>query len=182
MRSRVFFLRLFLFVLCAVPIFAKGGQEEEPAPPEDILPVEEEPLPPPVTPPPVREWVFEDILEKVWRLSAIKIGYGSIQLNRSAMKRAGMDDLYILQFKEEGINGKALFNYYFAPYVRHEGKEVAFRQIVGTRMANTTAVNVGGLGEEEYYWYLQRVTRWDIVDNRLHLSTGDSEIVIYFIE
>jgi hypothetical protein len=49
-------------------------------------------------------------------------------------------------------------------------------------MSSPDAVNVGGLGEEEYYWYLQRVTRWDIVDNRLHLSAGDGEIVLYYIE
>jgi hypothetical protein len=87
----------------------------------------------------------------------------------------------VLQFKEEGINGKALFNYYFAPYARYEGKEVAFRQIVGTRLATTGTINAGGLGEEEYYWYLQRVARWAIVDDRLELYTGDGEITLCFI-
>jgi hypothetical protein len=88
----------------------------------------------------------------------------------------------VLQFKEEGINGKALFNYYFAPYVKHEGKEVAFRQIVGTRLTSTGMINVGGLGEEEYYWYLQRVVRWNVVNDRLELSTGDGEITLYYTQ
>jgi hypothetical protein len=163
---------------CAVPVFANG--ETEGAATTEEKAAAEEPVQPP--PPPVREWTFEDITEKIWRLSAIRIGYGNIELDRPAMKNAGMDELYVLQFKEEGINGKALFNYYFAPYVRHEGKEVAFRQIVGTRLATTGTINVGGLGEEEYYWYLQRVTRWAIVDDRLELYTGDGEITLYFIQ
>jgi heat shock protein HslJ len=185
--------------MCAVLVFANGEQEGA-APPgetpsmeaavpgetpsmEAVAPDETPPVETPGEMPPLtREWMFADILEKVWRLAAIKIGYGSIQLNRPAMETAGIDELYVLQFKEEGISGKALFNYYFAPYAKHEGKEVAFRQIVGTRMANTAVVNVGGLGEEAYYRYLQWVTRWDIVNNRLELSSGDSEIVLYYIE
>jgi heat shock protein HslJ len=159
-----------------VPVFAHGEQD---AAPQVARPAEEQSFAPP---PPVREWAFEDILEKVWRLAAIKIGYGSIQLDRAAMKTAGIDETYVLQFKEEGINGKALFNYYFAPFVKHEGKEVAFRQIVGTRMASPGTINAGGLGEEEYYWYLQRVMRWNIVNDRLELYTGDGEITLYFIQ
>jgi hypothetical protein len=182
MQSRTFFVRLILFAmtLCAAPVFA-GGEHEEGMSFEETQP-EPEPQPQQPDAPPPREWVFEDILEKIWRLAAIKIGYGSIQLNRSAMRNAGMDDLYVIQFKDEGINGKALFNYYFAPYVKHEGKEVAFRQIVGTRMNATDTANVGGLGEEEYYWYLQRVTHWNIVKNRLELFAGDGEIILYYIE
>jgi hypothetical protein len=165
-----------LFVLCVFPVFANGEKEPVAPPPEEIV-VEQ-----PVAPPPVREWTFESILEKVWRLSAIRIGYGGIQLDRAAMKNAGIDDLYVLQFKEEGINGKALFNFYFAPYVKQEGKDIAFRQIVGTRLASTNTPNVGGLGEEEYYWYLQRVMRWNIVNDRLELYTGDDGITLYYTE
>jgi hypothetical protein len=182
MRSRTFFRRFLLFFLVAAasaaPVFS-GGEPEEAAPPPEETVADE---PPPSAAPPVREWTFGDITEKIWRLAAIRIGYGNIQLNRAAMKTAGMDEIYVLQFKDEGINGKALFNYYFAPYVRHEGKEVAFRQIVGTRLTNPNAVNVGGLGEEEYYWYLQRVTRWDVVENRLVLFTADGDIALYYIE
>jgi hypothetical protein len=167
-----------VLAVSAGPVFAGGGQEE-------VVPAEKPKQPaPPSTPPPAREWAFSDILEKVWRLTAIKIGYGSIQLDRGAMRAAGTDDLYILQFKEEGINGKALFNYYFAPYVQHEGKNVAFRQIVGTRLATTAVINAGGLGEEEYYWYLQRVTRWNVINDRLELyaRSGEDEIVLYYAQ
>jgi hypothetical protein len=167
-------LGILLFAACVLPVFA-NGEKEAAAPPEETV-IEQ-----PIAPPPVREWTFESVLEKIWRLAAIKIGYGSIQLDRAAMKNAGLDELYALQFKEEGINGKALFNYYFAPYVKQDGKEIAFRQIVGTRLTSASTINVGGLGEEEYYWYLQRVMRWNIVGDRLELYTGDGEITLYYI-
>jgi hypothetical protein len=176
LRGAPFFRALlFMAVVSITPVFANG--EKDAAPPPETPAVEQ-----PIVPPPVREWTFEDVLEKVWRLTGIKIGYGSIQLDRAAMKTVGIDETYVLQFKEEGINGKALFNYYFAPYVKHEGKEIAFRQIVGTRLTSTGMINVGGLGEEEYYWYLQRVVRWNVVNDQLELYTGDGEITLYFTQ
>ena len=129
-----------------------------------------------------RVWTFAELSERVWHLAAIKVGHGVIFLDRAAMKTAGQGDIYVLQFKEEGINGKAVFNYYFAPYARREGNDIGFRQIVGTRQGSSAGVNVAGLGEEEYYWYLQRVTRWQVSNDRLALyaPSGESEIVLYF--
>jgi hypothetical protein len=161
--------------VCAFPVFANGQRETVAPPPEEA--VAEEPVPPP---PPVREWTFESITEKIWRLSAIKFTYSSIQLDRAAMQDAGMDEMYVLQFNEEGMNGKALSNYYFAPYAKQEGKEVAFHQIVGTLAADPDSPEAGSLREEDYYQYLQQVTRWNVTGNQLELSSEDSKITLYY--
>jgi hypothetical protein len=165
---------ILLFVAHVFPVFANGEQESS-------APLPEEPAVEQPAPPPVREWTFEDVLEKIWRLAAIQVGYGNIRLDRAAMKTAGMDELYVLQFNEEGVNGKALDNYYFAPYMKREGKEVAFHQIVGTNMADPGTVNAGGLDEEQYYRYLQQVTHWNVADDRLELHTGDGAVTLYYI-
>jgi hypothetical protein len=165
-----------LFALCAFPVFANGEAESSAPLPEETV---AEQLP---APPPVHEWTFEDVLEKIWRLEAITIGYGNIRLDRAAMRNADLDEIYVLQFKEEGINGKALSNYYFAPYAKQEDREVAFSQIVSTRLEDPDMVNAGGLGEEQYFQYLQQVTRWNVADDRLELHTGDSGITFYYIQ
>jgi hypothetical protein len=167
-------LWILLFAVCALPVFANGQRETVAPPPEETA--AEEPVPPP----PVREWTFERIKEKVWRLSAIKFTYSSIQLDRAAMQDAGMDEIYVLQFNEEGVNGKALSNYYFAPYAKQEGKEVAFHQIVGTLAADPDSTEAGSPSEEDYYRYLQQVTRWNVTDDHLELSTEDDSITLYY--
>jgi heat shock protein HslJ len=83
------------------------------------------------------------------------------------MADKGLNDAYILQITDEGVNGKAAPNRYFAPYERQDGYNIKIRQIVGTYMLSD--VNVGGLMENEYYWYLQRIYQWRIDNGFLDL-------------
>jgi hypothetical protein len=110
---------------------------------------------------------FSEIVNTIWELCEIRIGYGRIELNRQAMAHNGLGDTFILQFTEEGINGKAAPNRYFSTYELMYDHDFRLRPIVGTLMA--ADINIGGLMENEYYWYLQRAGRWGIINNRLEL-------------
>lgn len=121
------------------------------------------------------------IKSRVWQLVEIRIGYGLIALDRQQMAYNNLNDVYIIQFTDEGVSGKAAPNRYFAPYERREGKNISIRQIVGTLMASN--INIGGLMENEYYWYLQRITRLDLVNGYLELYANPSpneEIVLRY--
>jgi heat shock protein HslJ len=123
-------------------------------------------------PAPRREVTFRDVKQKIWKLSEIRIGAGSTVIDRKKMEDAGMGDVYIIQFTDEGVNGKAAPNRYFAPYDMQEAKNVSVRTIVGTLMAAT--INVGGLMENEYYYYLQRISRWELSGSTLELFSAIS--------
>jgi hypothetical protein len=125
--------------------------------------------------------LIESIKNKIWQLIEIRIGYGLVALDREQMAYNNLNDIYIIQFTDEGVSGKAAPNRYFASYEKREGKNVSIRQIVGTLMASN--INIGGLMENEYYWYLQRITRIDLVNGYLELYANPSpneEIVLRY--
>jgi drug/metabolite transporter (DMT)-like permease len=139
-------------------------------------------VPAPVQPVINQNISYEDITNVIWQLSQIRISYGKTELDRLAMAANGLADIYILQLTEEGINGKAAPNRYFTTFELRHNHDFRLRPIVGTLMAAN--INIGGLMENEYYWYLQRTTHWEIVDNGLELYANPSpteEIVMRYI-
>jgi hypothetical protein len=110
---------------------------------------------------------FAEIENKVWQLVQIRIGEGSIYLDRQELKSHDLSDIYILQFTPDGISGRAAPNRYFSSYKDVEGHNFSLQPIVGTLMESN--MNIGGLMEASYYWYLQRVTRWQANGNQLKL-------------
>jgi heat shock protein HslJ len=130
--------------------------------------------------PPPDQVTFNDIKERLWKLAELRIGAGTVTMNRQDMEAAGQGDIFILQFSDEGLNGKAAPNRYFGPYLSREGKNVSVRPIMGTRMASLSPINIGGITEDEYYWYINRVVRWDIQpDGRLALFAKGSQDETY---
>ncbi|MDR2444550.1 MAG: META domain-containing protein [Spirochaetaceae bacterium] len=126
--------------------------------------------------------VYGDLLDIVWRLYEIRISYGKTVFDRQAMAENGMDDIYTLQLTEEGLNGKAAPNLYRSTYELRHNHDFRLRPIVGTLMAAN--INIGGILESEYYWYLQHTTHWEIVNNGLELyayPSQNEEIVMRYM-
>jgi len=122
------------------------------------------------------------IKNTIWLLSEIKIGYGSIAIDRALLERDNCGDYFSIQFVNEGINGKAAPNRYFAPYALISGNEVALRPIVGTLMSATVNV-ANSLTERDYYQYLQAAYRWEWARGALFIYSttegGEDAILIY---
>jgi hypothetical protein len=126
--------------------------------------------------------VYEDLLDIVWQLCEIRISYGRVEFDRQAMAENGMGDTYTLQLTPEGINGRAAPNRYLSTYELQYNHEFRLRPIVGTLMAAN--INIGGIMETEYYWYLQHTAHWEIVNNGLELYANPSqneEIVLRYM-
>jgi heat shock protein HslJ len=146
-----------------------GGETWEPAVIEETTaPVPEVRAEAPATMPAIsRNAVYEELLNIVWLLSEIQVNYGKMALDRTVMSANGMGDIYSLQLTEEGISGKAAPNRYFTTFELRYNHDFRLRPIVGTMLPAN--INIGGLMENEYYWYLQRATHWEIVNNALEL-------------
>ena len=125
---------------------------------------------------------YGDLLDIVWQLSEIRISYGKTVFDRQAMAENGMGDIYTLQLTEEGLNGKAAPNLYRTSYELRYNHDFRLRTIVGTLMAPN--INIGGIMESEYYWYLQQTIHWEIINNGLELyayPSQNEEIVMRYI-
>ncbi|MFP3090192.1 META domain-containing protein [Treponema sp. TIM-1] len=120
---------------------------------------------------------FSDILGKDWRLIRIRTETDSINLDREVMDVAGVGDAFTLRFEEDRINGVALPNRYFGPYVR-EGQAISFKGIASTLMASSNELDI--LNENEYFGYLDRVQGWALRLGRLelHSATPDGQQAI----
>jgi hypothetical protein len=132
----------------------------------------------PATPPPrptslplPSQATFDDIKGIIWKLGEMRIGAGSITLDRKAMDTKGQGDMFILQFSDEGLNGKAAPNRYFGSYNSVDGHNISIGPVMGTRMASLNPIVIGGLSEDEYNWYINRISRWEI--------TGDQRLALY---
>jgi hypothetical protein len=125
---------------------------------------------------------YEDLLEITWQLCEIRVGYGRTEFDRQAMAENGIGDIYTLEFTQEGISGKAAPNRYFSAYELRHNHDFRLRPIVGTLMAAN--INIGGIMESEYYWYLQHTSHWEIVNNGLELyayPSQNEEIVMRYL-
>jgi hypothetical protein len=124
---------------------------------------------------------YDDVADIIWQLCEIRIGYGKTELDREAMSQNGMGDMFILQLTEEGVNGKAAPNRYYTTYELRHNHNIRLRTIVSTLMAAN--INIGGLMETEYYWYLQHTNQWEIVNGELELyayPSQNEEIVLRY--
>jgi heat shock protein HslJ len=127
---------------------------------------------------------YSDIQGRIWLLSEVRINSGKMELDRAKMAKEDKGDMYVLQLTDEGINGKAAPNRYFAPFEMREGHEYRLGPIAGTLMASIVPINIGGLMENEYYWYLQRTTHWEAAEQTLELTarpSPDEEIILRYV-
>lgn len=118
---------------------------------------------------------FDTIQEKEWGLLEVKTASGKHNgFSRQKLVADGMEDFYTLRFDPEGlVSGKAAPNRYRSPYKQEENQRISFSTIAGTLMISFKEPE--GLNEHEYYTYLERVTRWNLVQGKLELYTTDGD-------
>jgi heat shock protein HslJ len=124
---------------------------------------------------------FNDVAGKEWELIEVRTALGPTEFNRAALEVAEMGDAYTLRFDGERLAGKGAPNRYTAPYQLGEGDALSIQPIAGTLMASFR--EPPGLGEREYYNYLEKVSRWDLEQDLLCLYTqnsADEEVVLAF--
>jgi hypothetical protein len=116
---------------------------------------------------------FELIKNKKWILSEVRIGYGYVVLDRELMAGNQMSDYYSLQFINEGVNGVAAPNRYYAPYALVESNNVMIHPVASTLMASSLAIGV--LDEQKFFSLLQNMKRWSEINSILHIYSTEGE-------
>jgi heat shock protein HslJ len=126
---------------------------------------------------------FSGVRGREWYLLEVRGPSETVRIDRTALEARGMGDIYSLRFSEERISGKGAPNRYTAPYSAGKDRIFALKPAAATLMAAIEAP--GGLGEDAYFSYLNRISRWSLNGNMLELKTSGKqggETVLVFIE
>ena len=116
---------------------------------------------------------FSNVVDKDWKLIAVRGGPGNITFDRSKLVEEGFADIFTLRFDKERVNGVGAPNRFFAPYTRTDNKQgISIQAIAQSQMAPLREPEY--LKEQEFFAYLQNTTQWTIADKNLELhSTGE---------
>ena len=121
---------------------------------------------------------IKDIRGRDWVLAEIKSSSGTVRIDRT---RPGAAEVYTLRFEEERIIGVAAPNRYFGPYASGENNTLSMGMVASTLMA--PLFENEDLKEYEYFGYLNRVNRWNLLNGNLELYTisenGIQVILVY---
>jgi len=115
---------------------------------------------------------FSSVVDKDWKLIAVRGGSENITFNRNKLAEEGFADIFTLRFDKERVNGVGAPNRYFAPYTLVDKKQgITIKAIAQSQM--TPLREPEYLKEQEFFAYIQKTTKWNIVNKNLELqSTG----------
>jgi heat shock protein HslJ len=117
---------------------------------------------------------FSNVVDKDWKLIAIRGGSGDITFDRNKLVEEGFPDIFTLRFDKERVNGVGAPNRYFAPYTRPDNKQgISIKAISQSQMAPLREPEY--LKEQEFFAYLQNTTKWNIVKKTLELQSTDKD-------
>jgi heat shock protein HslJ len=118
------------------------------------------------------------IQDKDWLLEEVRIGSNTVKMDRTRDSVRNMGDIYSIRFGTDRLSGMAAPNRYFGPYTSGEGNALSIGTVASTRMAPLSENE--GLGEREYFSYLNRINRWEFRNGKLelHSSTENGSPVV----
>jgi len=102
---------------------------------------------------------FKDVMDKDWKLIAVRGSPENITFNRGKLTAEGFSDIFTLRFDKERVNGVGAPNTFFAPYTLNK-LEIAIKAIAQSQMAPLREPEY--LKEQEYFAYLQKTTKWNL--------------------
>ena len=121
----------------------------------------------------VNRAAFSDVTGKNWMLSEFRTERKTTYIDRNKLKSDNLDCVYSLSFNENQVSGMGAPNRYFAPYTEGEGKTLFIGNIASTMMF--PFIEPEGLREAQFFNYLSKVTRWDLINGKLELYSSDDE-------
>lgn len=119
-----------------------------------------------------KEPSLDDIKDIIWILTEARLGYGSLVLDRGLLARNGFEEFFSLQFTDEGINGTAAPNRYFAQFNVQEGTDATIYPIASTKIMARTSLGV--LDETEFFKMLQTMKCWVLQDDALYILAANA--------
>ena len=130
----------------------------------------------------INKAAFSNLTGKKWMLAELRTGEQTILIDRTKPELDNLDGIYSLEFNESQVSGMGAPNRYFAPYTEGEGKALFIGNIASTMMF--PFIEPEGLRETQFFNYLSKVTRWDLVNGKLELFCSDdigTPVVLVFV-
>jgi len=122
---------------------------------------------------------FSDVMNKDWSLVEARITPEKIIFDRNQLKDEGFGDIFTLRVDANRVNGVAVLNRYFAPYAV-EKQDLTVQDMAQTMMYPLREPEK--LKEKDYFAYLQKTTKWNIVKGNLELySKGEDGTVTVLV-
>jgi len=111
--------------------------------------------------------VINDRTDRTNRNMEVKKPSTSIVIDRTKAQK----EIFSIRFQEGRVQGRGADNIYFAPYSTGENNSLSIQRIAGTRML--PLFEADNLSENDYFRYLEKVYRWELIDQKLRLFTYD---------
>ena len=127
------------------------------------------------------EDTVSDIFEKEWKLIDVRINNNSINFDRNTLAVERLGEVYTLTLGSERLSGIGAPNRFFAPYTLGNNQAISVGNVAGTLMAAFREPDK--LREHEYFVYISNAYKWNLVNNRLELSSkgeDGSDVVLVF--
>jgi heat shock protein HslJ len=125
---------------------------------------------------------FDELKGKEWRLRSVQTGARSVVLDKQKLTDDGFAGAFTLIFEEGQVYGRGAPNTYRAPYQRGQNRNISIGNAAVTLMAPLKEPE--DFKEREYFAYLEKTYRWDLVQGNLELYTktgDDKEALLVFI-
>ena len=124
---------------------------------------------------------FADVKDKDWVLAEIRTPSGTVPMDRQKLESANLGAAYTLSFGPDRVTGTGAPNRFTGPYAAGEGRSLSIGRMASTQMLSL--VQPEDLTEYEFFAYLERVTSWDLRENRLELESstksGDAAVLVF---
>jgi len=124
---------------------------------------------------------FSDVSGKEWKLIEVNVNDRVILFDRNTLNSEDAGDIYTFNFDAQNINGKGAPNRYSGPYTLGSNQAISMNPVSSTGLAPLKQPEK--LREYDYFVYLQKVYKWDLVDKQLELyskTEDDAEVKMVF--
>jgi len=124
---------------------------------------------------------FSAVSGKDWKLIEVNVNDRVILFDRNTLTSEDAGDIYTFNFDAQNIRGKGAPNLYSGPYTLGANQAITMNPVSSTKMAPLKQPEK--LREADYFVYLQKVYKWNLVDKKLELyskAEDDSEVRMVF--
>jgi heat shock protein HslJ len=124
---------------------------------------------------------FSEVSGKQWKLIEVNVNDRVILFDRDTLNNEDAGDIFTFNFDAQRISGKGAPNLYSGPYTLGSNMAISMNPVSSTRLAPLKQPEK--LRENDYFVYLQKVYKWNLVDKKLELyskTEDDAEVRMVF--
>jgi len=124
---------------------------------------------------------FSDVSGKEWKLIEVNVDDRVILFDRDTLANEDAGTIYTFNFDAQNISGVGAPNRYSGPYTLGANQAISMNPVSSTMMAPLKQPEK--LREYDYFVYLQKVYKWNLVDKKLELyskTEDDAEVRMVF--